>query len=87
LKHPGWLVCEALADSVRVEADTAWVWQEMSPGKTSLHWTEDRNGDGLFNQANPLVWQPAEHMRVLKEGIEIRSNWDVEFRVDFSEFH
>lgn len=85
LSTPGWLGNTATRDSVYVQRDTMLVWSEMMPGKTGLTFSSDRNGDRLWAQTNPEEWTPAEPRRVLQEGIDIRSNWDVEIVVDFSE--
>ena len=83
LTTPGWLRASSLPDSVRVEGDTTVVWPQIAPGKVTLTFSSDENGDGEWTSTNPLGWQSAEPRSVLQKELEIRSNWDVELSVDF----
>lgn len=83
LTTPGWLRTSSLPDSVRVEGDTTVVWPQIAPGKVTLTFSSDENGDGEWTSTNPLGWQSAEPRSVLQKELEIRSNWDVELSVDF----
>lgn len=85
LTTPGWLGNVAQADSIYVQGDTTVVWAQMAPGKTSLTFSSDLNSDGDWGQTDPRNWTPAEPRRILQEAIDIRSNWDVEFVVDFND--
>ena len=85
LARPGWLGNTALKDSIYCTGDTLLVWSELSPGRTTLTFSVDENCDGQWGNTQPEEWRPAESRWILQEGIQIRSNWDVELSVDFGE--
>lgn len=85
LTTQGWLGNTAAGDSLYLRRDTAVTWPQMKPGKTTLTFSSDRNGDKAWTQTDPERWAPAEPRRILQKDLEIRSNWDVEIVVDFSE--
>lgn len=85
LARPGWLGNTALKDSIYCTGDTLLIWSELSPGRTTLTFSVDENRDGQWGNTQPEDWRPAESRWILQEGIQIRSNWDVELSVDFSE--
>lgn len=57
-----------------------WVIRELLPGKVELVWESDRHSEGAFQEADPALNRLGDVRLKAAGGLELRSNWTVEWQ-------
>ena len=90
LPGQGWLSCTSkknLSEARRIYCfgDTTLHWPLLEPGNYDVSFEWDENADSLWQAVDPFLLQRPESYFYLPKGIDVRSNWEVEWMWDFGD--
>ena len=86
LPGPGWLSCvpkgpvDMETPRIRCELDTLLRWPQLHPGKYEVGFEFDANNDSIWQSMDPLMQQTPEPYFYLPDELDIRSNWEMEWK-------
>lgn len=65
---------------IRCELDTLLRWPQLHPGKYEVGFEFDANNDSIWQSMDPLMQQTPEPYFYLPDELDIRSNWEMEWK-------